>query len=319
LAQALGLTGSTGPGEIVPVWSGEIGRLDALVLDPGQVFDEMVRRCARDAATADALLQNRIYRTTAQRLGGALEYAAMSRLLMLRDDPRYDFIVLDTAPTANAIQFLEAPRRVRDLVDNPVAWLLSGPARIGGRIVGLGAGVLISVLERIAGGSFLADLGRFMRDFAAVLAEFQRRAGDFEALLRSEATGIVLVTTPSGFCVREAEAFVDVLRQSGLHVDGVLLNRFDDLVPPAAIEPFPPAALARLAAAGIDGELAARRAATIYDGLRAQGERASAARARFEGAYPELPLWICHRRDPPPSGLADLRALGREVFGGAPP
>lgn len=316
LAQALGLDARAADGRIVPVVEGRYGVLDALLLDSRRVFDEIVRACARDGAAADAILANPIYQATAQRLGGALEYAAMARLQMLHADDRYDLVVLDTPPTANAIQFLEAPGRVQELVDNPAAKLLTGATKIGGKILGLGTGVLMNTLERIGGGTFIGDLGAFMRDFAGVIAEFHRRAGDVDALLQSQETGVVLTTAATAFSVREATAFIDTLIERGLHVDGVLLNRYDAALPALPdLEPLRDHVAARTNETGAGLDRAMDRVAEIYAQARAQGAGAHAAHEALSGRYAALPVWIAKRRDPPPEDLAALRALGRELFG----
>lgn len=316
LAQALGLDAQAIDGRVVPVLPQADAVLDALLLDSARVFDEIVRVCAKDTTAANAILVNPIYRATAKRLGGALEYAAMARLQMLHADDRYDLVVLDTPPTANAIQFLEAPGRVQELVDNPAAKLLTGATKIGGKILGLGTGVLMSTLERVGGGSFIGDLGAFMRDFAGVIAEFHRRAGDVDALLQSRETGVVLTTSATAFSVREATAFIDTLVEGGLHVDGVLLNRYDTPLPAAPdLDPLRDLVAARTGESGAGLDRAMDRVDEIYAQARAQGAGARAAHEALSRRFGPLPVWIAKRRDPPPEDLAALRALGRELFG----
>jgi anion-transporting ArsA/GET3 family ATPase len=304
LAQALGVDGAS-DGSVVSVSTEGKGRLDALVLEAAHVLDEVVRACAKDEASARNVLQNPIYRVTAERLGGALEYAAMARLQMLHAEGRYDLVVLDTPPTANALHFLEAPARVRELADNQAARLLAGGSKLSGKILGLGVGVIVGAIQKISGGAFFSDLAQFFRDFAEVIAEFQRRAGDFEELMHSDETGIVLTTSPTEFSVREAAAFLEVLRERGLNLDAVVLNRFDPSLPPAP----------DLTPLGAVVDVPLDRVGEVYAHARAHGVRAAAARESLQARFPELPVWIAKRRDPPPEGLADLRELGRELFG----
>lgn len=319
LAQALGLDARAIGGRVVPVLDEPGVVLDALLLDSRRVFDEIVRVCAKDADAANSVLLNPIYQATARRLGGALEYAAMARLQMLHADEHYDLVVLDTPPTANAITFLEAPGRIRELVDNPAAKLLTGATKIGGKILGLGTPVLMNTLERIGGGSFMGDLGAFLRDFASVIAEFHRRAGDVDVLLQSPETGVVLTTSATSFSVREATAFIDTLVERRLHVDGVLLNRYDEPLPPVPdLAPLRAHVAARTGTEGAALDRAMARVAETYEHARAQGAGARAARLALERRFGALPVWLAKRRDPPPEDLAALRALGRELFGEAP-
>lgn len=314
LAQALSLESST-PGEIVPVLREPGVHLDALILDGAKVFASIVRDNASTPETAEKILSSRIYQATAQRLSGALEFAAMARVQMLVDAGEHDLIVLDTPPTANAIDFLDAPKRVRELIDNPGARLLAGTGRLGARILGLGSSVLSKTLETIGGGQFIGDLGAFLREFADVLEEFHRRGGDFEQLLRSRATGVLLVTSASRFSVREAEAFLNQLADYGLRVDAVVLNRIDPPVP----EPPPREQLE--AALGPEHRDQADRIWTAYAGARALGERtrrsieAISSSRSSSSSRASLQVWTASRHADPPDTLPELQELGGEIFG----
>lgn len=313
LAQALGLEAGGRTGELVPVRR-DGGHLDALVLDGAKVFDTIVRTCASNPASAERILASRIYRATAQRLSGALEFAAMARVQMLHDAGEHDLIVLDTPPTANALDFLDAPKQVRELIDNPGARMLAGTGRVGAKILGLGGSVLGKTLAAVGGGDFIADLGAFLREFAEVLGEFHRRGGDFERLLRSPATGVLLVTTASPFSVREARAFLDQLAAYGLRIDAVLLNRTDSLV----ADPPEREQVERAVFAQLGEHEAAQRVAdriwTTYVGLHELGHRTRRSIAAIAQTRPDVQLWTAPRHIDPPDTLAELEQLGQEIF-----
>ncbi|MFO7567561.1 MAG: ArsA family ATPase [Enhygromyxa sp.] len=309
LAQALGLEHSPS-GEVVPVRREPGQHLDALILDGAKVFDTIVRQYASDPAVAERILASRIYRATAQRLSGALEFAAMARVQMLFEAGEHDLIVLDTPPTANAIDFLDAPSRVRELIDNPGARMLAGTGRIGAKILGLGSSVLSRTLELIGGGQFIGDVGAFLREFADVLGEFQRRGGDFEKRLRSPDTGVLLVTSASPFSVREAEGFLGQLSDYGLRIDAVVLNRIDPVLPePASREQLEDA----LSGTELAGE--AQRIWTAYDGARALGQRARRSREAIASSRANLRVWTAPRHIDPPDTIPELERLGAEIFG----
>lgn len=322
LAQALGLSltvlGGASSGEIVPVpgaIEGE-GELDALILHTQTVFDDIVRACSVTPERASNVLENRLYQATAQRLGGALEYAAMARLQMLHASGDYDLVVLDTPPTANAIDFLEAPDRVREMVSNPVARLLAGTGKLGVKILGLGASVIMNALRAIGGGKFIAEFGEFLRDFSDVLAEFHRRAGSFDAMLASPDTGVVLATSATEFSIREAREFLGVLRERDLRIDGVVLNRGDPEIPAPPSEArlrsvFEPL-LGGSADAFIDGFT------TAYAAARVEGARAERARHELERNHPGVPILVIPRQDPPPTTLGELGRIGRALLGEDP-
>ncbi|MBZ5712033.1 ArsA family ATPase [Nannocystis pusilla] len=309
LAQALGQDRARAGEELpVPLPGDGTGSLHALLLAPDVVFDRIVRAYAESPAAARQILQNPIYRTIAENLGGALEYAAMAQLQILHAERRYDLIVLDTPPTANAIDFLSAPERIHEVVTNPATRIITGGGKIGARLLGVGNGVVLKALGAIGGGEFLAELGAFLRDFAGVLSAFQQRAGDFSTLLTSPETGVVLATSASPLSVREALDFLRVLHERGLRVDSVVLNR--------VLPPFPPPPPAEAVCATLAGQVEpdvledmCQRVLQVYAGLRVQGEQSVAAGQALTRAYPRLPLWLLPLRDPAPTSVDDLAQL----------
>lgn len=311
LAQALGVDGRSG-GEVVTVpGSAAFGApLDCLLLDTREVFDSIVKGYSKSAAAAQKMLDNRIYRATVQYLGGALEYAAIARVHMLVSEGKYDLIVLDTPPTANAIDFLEAPTRIGELLNNPAAKFLAGSSRIGMRFFGLASSMMVKALEAMGGGKFIGELGAFLKEFGVALGEFQRRAGDVAELLVSPNTGVVLATSATDFSVRESKAFLDVLRERRLNVDGVVLNRVDPLLAPLAHDD--------VLAEAFGGDVGAQelaRGIEIYDAAREQSDRAARVRRDLERSYPGLSVSAIERMSPPPSGLESLREMGDRLVG----
>lgn len=315
LAQALGLDPDQGqaPGSIVPVQGPGGVELDSLVLDTRWVFDEIVRVYSRDEQAAQRMLDNPIYQATAQHLGGALEYAATARVHMLHTEGRWDLIVLDTPPTANAMDFLDAPAHLQELVGNPAARFLAGTGRIGMKLLGLGGGVLLKTFEAMGGGTFIAELGGFLKEFGAVLGEFRRRAGDLEALLRSDQTGVVLTTAATDFSAREAEGFIDTIVERGLRVDGIVLNRV--LSAPATLPPtsaLRPAVAAQVGEAAADATVQAIRG--LVGGAQVHSERAHRIWQHLHERYPQVPVVVLDRRDPPPAELSDLVQMGEQLL-----
>ncbi len=315
LAQALGFDASAKPGtelEVqLPADTAGAGTLKALLLDGKVVFDRLVRGYASDAAAAEKILRNPIYKATTEHLGGALEYAAMAQLRLLYDEGRHDLIVLDTPPTANALEFLAAPDRVQELVTNPAIRLLTGTGTFGARVLGIGNRVVLKALGAVGGGQFIEELGAFLREFSVVLSAFRERAGDFQDLLSSSATGVILTTSASQFSVREALAFLEVLRQRSLRVDAVVLNRMIPAFPEPPAEERVARAVAGLEKVGAP-ELTALMDA--YRGIRVQGRRSLAAVQTLARAYSSIPVWALPRREPPPNSLHELASLGDQFI-----
>ena len=295
--------------------SDELGHpLDCLLLDTKRVFDQIVRGYSKSAESAKRMLENPIYQATVQHLGGALEYAAIARVHMLVSEGNYDLIVLDTPPTANALEFLEAPARIDEILNNPAAKFLAASGRMSVRFLGLASNMMLKAFETMGGGPFMGQLGRFLADFGIVLAEFQRRAGDVAALLTSKDTGVVIATAATEFSLREAKGLVDVLRSRRMRVDGMVLNRVDPPVPPLPNEALIRTAVAAQVNPGqVDAAVAA--AVATYTSARTQSDHARRVQLDLERSYPEMDVCPIERLHPPPTTLDDLLHMGMGLAG----
>jgi anion-transporting ArsA/GET3 family ATPase len=258
------------------------GRLFAMMLDVKRTWDDLIARHAPDPARRDRILQNRLYQQMSAALAGSQEYMAMEKLYELDTDRDYDLIVLDTPPTAHALDFLEAPDRILDFLGNDTARVLLAPAvgagRIGFRLAQLGSGYLAKALARFTGQQALADLGEFLHGFHDMYEGFKARAAAVRALLSRPEVGFVLVTSPSPTAMEEALAFHRRLAAERMPVAGLVVNR---LTSPLWTEPGPlpapealegPLAAARLSAPGRAERLAG--ALADHDALAAAEARA---------------------------------------------
>lgn len=315
LAQALGLSADAKTRHTHPaqVWQAEGGgRLDALLLDAKDVFDAIVLDCASSPEAAQALLRNHLYVTASERLAGALEYAAMARLQMLHASRQYDLVVLDTPPTTNAQDFLDAPRRIRELLENPAVRLIVGSSKTTGRLIDFGAQLggqmLLRVLSTMGGGQFMQDLSGFLREFSGVIRAFHERGGKFEELLRSPKSATLLTTAAADFSIREGMEFYRQLANDGFRMAGVVLNRADPLLPPATDE------LRRWVQTHASTDTDPAALVSLYEEGVVAGERARAAMVELSTTL-RCPVGIVPRRVPPPEGLEELAAVGEALFG----
>jgi anion-transporting ArsA/GET3 family ATPase len=245
------------------------GALFAMMLDVKRTWDDLVTRHAPDPARRERILRNRLYQQMSSALAGSQEYMAMEKLYELATDRDYDVIVLDTPPTAHALDFLDAPDRILDFLGNETARTLLAPAaaagKIGLRLAQLGGGYIMKTLARFTGQAVLADLGDFLQGFQGMYEGFKDRAADVHALLSRPEVGFVLVTSPSPVAIDEVLAFHEKLHAESMPVAGVVANRVaPDLWPdgplPAADDLAP--ALGRRAARR---DLAARLARTLAE------------------------------------------------------
>jgi anion-transporting ArsA/GET3 family ATPase len=201
------------------------GELWAMMLDAKATFDDVVRRHAPDAETRDRILQNRIYRQISNALAGSQEYMAMEKLFEIHQEGRYDFLVLDTPPSRNALDFLDAPKRLTQFIEGRSLAVFMKPTGFATRVVGKGSSMMFGVLKRVVGIDLLADIGEFLQAFSGMVDGFRERAKRVSELLADPATCFMVVCGPQGEPISEAVYFHRKLVEAKLPVGGVIVNK----------------------------------------------------------------------------------------------
>lgn len=201
------------------------GRLRALRLDPKRTFDALVDRHAPSLAAAEAILQNRIYRNLSQALAGVGDYMAIERLLELSDEPATDLVVLDTPPAREALDFLDAPHRLLDLLNSRAIGLLGGGMRRGIGVVDLAARAVLTTFDRLTGLRLLSDVQTFVRSFDGMYAGFAERAARAQMLMVAQDTTVVVVTTAEPERIEQAHEFISELGKAGIVTRAAIVNR----------------------------------------------------------------------------------------------
>ena len=201
------------------------GELLAMMLDVKATFDEVIERLAPSAQTSQAILENPVYRHLSTAVAGSQEYTAVAKLyeLVVADD--YDVIVLDTPPSRNAVDFLDAPDRLIGFLDAGAAGAFARPAGAALRA----AGFVVAALGRIAGTGLLGDLRTFFELTSGLLEGFHIRAVAVQELLRDPATGFIVVSSPEREAVDEAISFARELERFGMHRCAAVVNRVQPL------------------------------------------------------------------------------------------
>jgi anion-transporting ArsA/GET3 family ATPase len=201
------------------------GELWAMMLDAKATFDELVARQAPDEESRDRVLDNRIYQQISNALAGSQEYMAMEKLFELHTEGRFDLLVLDTPPTRNALDFLDAPRRLTQFIEGRSLSVFMRPTGLAARVAGRGASVALSVLKRIVGFDLLADLAEFFNAFSGMVDGFQARAKRVNNLLADRRTCFLVVCGPQGEPIDEAVYFHRKLVEAKLPFGGVIVNK----------------------------------------------------------------------------------------------
>ena len=199
------------------------GELWAAMLDTKQSWDELVKAHAPDAATRDAILANPLYENITSRFVQSHDYIAMERLYEIHASGRYDLIVVDTPPTRNAIDFLEAPDRMADFFSSRLLRWLTVPAR--SRVFTMASRPFYTVADRVLGSQFLQDIAEFFLLFQTMYDGFVERARAVTRTLTDKRTTFVVVSTLEASPAREAEFFIAALRDRGFPLGAVVLNK----------------------------------------------------------------------------------------------
>jgi anion-transporting ArsA/GET3 family ATPase len=241
---------------------GEVkGELWAMMLDPKRTFDELIERVAPSLERAEEIKRNRVYSELSTAVSGSQEFTAIAKLYDLDRAGGFDLLVLDTPPSRNALDFLDAPGRLTAFLEGRAMKTFIKPTGLGMRVLGRGASPLLGVVRRITGIDLLADLSTFFGLLGGMTDDFSVRAVAVEQMLRAETTSFVVVTSAQNDAIDETIWFGQTLESSGLPFAGAIVNRvhhdlLGDREPEdvsAALEP------------GLGAELAARVAENLHD------------------------------------------------------
>src|SRR5690606_183536 len=200
-----------------------------MMLDTKRTFDALVASLAESEERKKAVLGNVLYQYISTSLAGTQEYMAMEKLYEVKDDPRFDIVLLDTPPTSHALDFLDAPERLVGAIDSPaVRWFLKAFQRSGPLSLNLlqkSAATVLKGMGRITGGGFLEQVATFLSEMNDLFGGWRDRAERISSALRADGDGYVLVTTPEPMSVREVLFFSERLREQSMRPDAYVVNR----------------------------------------------------------------------------------------------
>ncbi|MCH9722480.1 MAG: ArsA family ATPase [Actinomycetia bacterium] len=287
LAQALGIRELGNEPQRVPLDEDVTGELHAMMLDMRRTFDEMVLEYSEDGR-AQTILDSRFYQTVATSLAGTQEYMAMEKLGQLLAEDRWDLVVVDTPPSRNALDFLDAPKRLGSFMDSRLWKLLLGPGRGIGKLVAGAMGLAMKAMSTILGSQMLSDAATFVQSLDSTFGGFRAKADRTYELLKRRGTQFVVVSAAEPDALREASFFVDRLSQEGMPLAGLILNRTHPLLCPLTVE------RAIDGATELEAEPDCTGSALSAAVLRIHADRAQTAKrevrllSRFTGANPHV-------------------------------
>jgi anion-transporting ArsA/GET3 family ATPase len=311
LAQALGISDLGNTPQRVPLAPEVPGELHAMMLDMRRTFDEMVVQYS-GPDRADAILDNQFYQTVATSLAGTQEYMAMEKLGQLLAQDKWDLVVVDTPPSRNALDFLDAPKRLGSFMDSRLWRMLLAPGRGIGKLVTGAMGLAMRAMSTILGSQMLSDAAGFVQSLDATFGGFREKADRTYELLKRRGTQFVVVSAAEPDALREASFFVERLSAERMPLAGLILNRTH----PTMCE------LHAEKAAEAAEELRAKDPDSLAAGvLEIHAERAQTAKrevrllSRFTGANPHVAIVGVPSLPFDVSDLEALRAIADQITG----
>lgn len=205
------------------------GELWAMMLDSKHTFDALIERLAPDHATSEEIFANRIYRELSTAVAGSQEFTAVAKLFELDREGSFDAIVLDTPPSRDALDFLDAPDRLTHFLDGRALRVFLAPGGFARALLGRGAGLAISVFARVTGVNMIGELSGFFGSLSGLIDGFRERAHGVEGLLRDPGTSFLIVTSPEREPREEARFFHERLAEANMAFGALIVNRVHEL------------------------------------------------------------------------------------------
>ena len=292
LAQALGVAALDNNPQPVTLGPDATGELHAMMLNMRRTFDDMVlEHSAPDKA--QQILDNPFYRTVATSFSGTQEYMAMEKLGQLAASDSWDLIVVDTPPSRNALDFLDAPQRL-------------------GRLVTGAMGLALKAVSTIVGSQMLSDASAFVQSLDSMFGGFRERANRTYRLLQQPGTHFVVVASPEPDALREAAFFVERLTTDGMPLAGLVLNRTHPTLSALSADHASTAADV-LAEQKRDDNQPAEALLRIHAHRAVTAKRELHLLGRFTAAHPRVPLVGVPSLPFEVSDLEALRAVGGQL------
>jgi anion-transporting ArsA/GET3 family ATPase len=279
------------------------GELWAMMLDAKRTFDELIANLAPDERARQEILENPVYAELSTAVAGSHELSAIAKLYELHEEHDFDVIVLDTPPSRNALDFLDAPNRMLSFLEGRALQVFLGPGGLTARLFGRGTALVFSIFARVTGVDMLGELSTFFRSLSGVIDGFGERTRGVAELLRDPHTTFAIVTSPEVEPAREARFLTDKLAAAGMPVGELIVNR----VHTHDLDGLSEQEVSELLAVGLGHGLAARVARNLADfDVLAQRDRETISRLAG-GSSERDPVQVPHLDE----DVQDLLGLAR--------
>lgn len=216
-----------------------VDHFHAMMLDTRRTFDGVVERYAPNPQVKERILSSKFYIQAATHLAGSKEYMAMEKLYEVLKENRYDLVILDTPPTAHALDFLDAPNRLEDFLNVNTSGLMAKSSRTLGKL-GLGFlkanAMILKGVSKFMGTEVFMDILNFLNDFKEMYSGFKSRAGEVKNLMRSRKVAFVILTSTERTSLDEGMFFQRRLSAEQMPLGAFVVNRFRTAIRNSEIE-----------------------------------------------------------------------------------
>jgi anion-transporting ArsA/GET3 family ATPase len=315
LAQSMGIEALDNTPRPVGGVQGE-GSLDAMMLDMKRTFDEVVESQA-SPEKAQQILNNPFYIAVSSSFAGTQEYMAMEKLGQLDRDARasgrWDLIAVDTPPSRNALDFLDAPERLSSFLDGRFMKLLLAPARGPAKLMTAGFGLVTQAITTVIGGQVLHDMQAFVAAFDTLFGGFRQRATATFELLQADGTAFLVVAAPEPDALREAAYFVERLGAEQMPLAGMVVNRASADPAGGLSQAAATAGYERLRGSEDDTDQLAAGLLRLHSDRKLMVERETRLRTRFATSHPRVRTAVLPALPTDVHDLDGLRDIGERL------
>lgn len=245
-------------------------RFYALMPEPRGAAEQLIQYLfEEEPETLARFRKNRVYLAMADAMAGAHELVCMALVARAAKEHAFEYLVVDTAPSRYALDFVAYPSRLAALLESRAMGFMSG---LAGKAEEASSNFAADwakkrvegALGRALGATFIADLSAMFMDLSRVRERFASLARQAEELLIGPRSRYVLVGAPTGAACADVQFLSRKLVKLGRHTNAILLNRADLAPRPWArallAHPETPAAM-REALMLLDAERSARTVA----------------------------------------------------------
>ncbi len=216
--------------------------LHARMPDSRYSVDRFAEWLFEDPEALRRVRDNGMYRELGNSLAGVHELISIAFVDHELGSGLYDEVVLDTAPSRHALEFLDYPARLGRMLETRTLEWVAGLARLAGvalddrpddrGLLSWGKKRVGNLVSHLVGAQAIRDIGALFAEFVPVRGRWLSLVQSVERRMRSADTRYLIVSGPSGSSLDDTEYLLDELRARSLPPSEILLNRAVDEIPP---------------------------------------------------------------------------------------